>query len=646
MQSKKNLASRLEDLVDSIPELKDPLCKYIRSLLNEKTAKRCVLPAIAKKIGVFFQLDKEYLQICSFAYILHTYTKVYDYFVRTLELDEYENQHLLAIAMGISHSKYFEYVAQLASMGILEKNTYPVYLVDSILDVWRSGTKKEFEELFCGSLPEPAISFKLCNVENSAKKHVIKLLKLEDDEPKHIFLYGPPGTGKTTFAACLAKELGVKAWSVVSKDDDSVSDRRCSLMACIRMAEKTKGSFVLVDEAENILDTEQFSLGRSTGGSGSSKAWLTPFLERKGIRIIWISNFVEHIDHAVRRRFTFSIYFPNLSDRDRQRMWRSTAQRLNCSKKLSRKTIERLSSEYPVEAAMIEKALRQSLCLAGPGDFIPTIERILTAHLTLENNGHQYKKHTCRPKESFTLKGLTTKDPVENLLKRLRRLDTKMRLGTLTGACNATLLFYGPPGTGKTELARYIAKVLDRPCHVKTASSLLSSYVGETESNIAEAFEIAQREEAVLVFDEADSFLANREGAHHSWERTQTNEFLTQLENCRTFCICTCNFRKILDSAAMRRFTFKTQFLYAGPKQIESLYNSILSPLAKEEIPSDLLSELKREKMLTPGDFRSVYAQFSLDEETVMHTELISALKHEEKLKLENNIRGIGFTTA
>ena len=99
-----------------------------------------------------------------------------------------------------------------------------------------------------------------------------------------------------------------------------------------------------------------------------------------------------------------------------------------------------------------------------------------------------------------------------------------------------TMLFYGPSGTGKTALARYIAKELGRECLLKRASDLLNPYLGMSEQNVAEAFREAERDGAVLVIDEADTFLFSRDTAQRSWETSLVNEFLTALEECRSFC--------------------------------------------------------------------------------------------------------------
>ena len=64
---------------------------------------------------------------------------------------------------------------------------------------------------------------------------------------------------------------------------------------------------------------------------------------------------------------------------------------------------------------------------------------------------------------------------------------------------------------------------------------------GKARANIREAFEEAERQEAILIMDEAESLLFNRDRARHSWEISLTNEFLTSMERFRGILICTSN---------------------------------------------------------------------------------------------------------
>ena len=193
-------------------------------------------------------------------------------------------------------------------------------------------------------------------------------------------------------------------------------------------------------------------------------------------------------------------------------------------------------------------------------------------------------------------------------------------------------MLYGPPGTGKTALARNIAHELDRECFIQRASDLQNCLVGETEKRITRAFRNAESEGAVLVIDEADTFLYSRDMAVRSWEVSFVNEFIVNLEECKCFCICTTNRINEFDQASVRRFSYKIKFDYSGIPQVLALYNSLLKSLCSTELPSELMSELKTFTRLTPGDFHAVRSQYSSllsNEDTVTHENLRQVFYHE-----------------
>ena len=98
------------------------------------------------------------------------------------------------------------------------------------------------------------------------------------------------------------------------------------------------------------------------------------------------------------------------------------------------------------------------------------------------------------------------------------------------GARRVSLCLSGPPGTGKSAFVRYLAERMGLEVEQKRASDLLSMWVGGTEKQIAAAFAQAREDRHFLVFDEADSLLADRRLAHRSWEVSQVNEMLTWME--------------------------------------------------------------------------------------------------------------------
>lgn len=113
---------------------------------------------------------------------------------------------------------------------------------------------------------------------------------------------------------------------------------------------------------------------------------------------------------------------------------------------------------------------------------------------------------------------------------------------------------------------------------------------------------------------EAGSFLYSRDIAQHSWESTIASEFLTAGGECGGFCICTTNRVENMDAAAMRRFSFKVRFEYAGHEQARAFYAPLLAPLADGNLPLVLEAELCGMTRLTPGDFHAVRSQHWLTE--------------------------------
>ena len=171
------------------------------------------------------------------------------------------------------------------------------------------------------------------------------------------------------------------------------------------------------------------------------------------------------------------------------------------------------------------------------------------------------------------------------------------RLST-AGAKSFSLCLQGPAGTGKSAYVRYLAGRLGLEVLQKRTSDLMSMWVGQTEQLIAGAFAEARDTGSFLVFDEADSLLADRRSAQRNWEISQVNEMLTWMESHPLPFACTTNFAEHFDPATLRRFVFKITLDYLSPEQVETAFRSFfdLPPPA----PLAMLTTL------TPGDFAVV----------------------------------------
>jgi SpoVK/Ycf46/Vps4 family AAA+-type ATPase len=224
------------------------------------------------------------------------------------------------------------------------------------------------------------------------------------------------------------------------------------------------------------------------------------------------------------------------------------------------------------------------------------------------------------------------------------RFDVPRIVQALKDRGHGSLCFYGAPGTGKTALAEHIAKALERPLIIKQASDLMSKYVGETEQNMAAMFAEAEAEKAVLLLDEADSFLQDRRGAQRTYEVTEVNEMLQGMERFHGIFVCTTNLLESLDQAALRRFTFKIKFMPLTALQREKMF--VAEALAGDAgaLAPALRERLARLEQLCPGDFAAVKRQTDILAVEFSADEFLSQLEAEHRIKPEvREARGIGF---
>jgi len=200
------------------------------------------------------------------------------------------------------------------------------------------------------------------------------------------------------------------------------------------------------------------------------------------------------------------------------------------------------------------------------------------------------------------------------------------------------ILFWGLPGTGKTEYVKYLAEKSGKTLLLKRPSDFLSKYIGETENKIAEAFIEAEEKEAILFLDEADSFFISRDKMERNFEKTQTNELLTQMENFTGVLICSTNHLSYLDTAVMRRFSWKVELKPLRTKDRISLFKNIFNISDAETLEG--LNDLKD---LTPGDMYAVHSRLKFTDISENTEFIIEELKKECLYKDGVQKRVIGF---
>lgn len=121
----------------------------------------------------------------------------------------------------------------------------------------------------------------------------------------------------------------------------------------------------------------------------------------------------------------------------------------------------------------------------------------------------------------------------------------------------AKLLFCGPPGCGKTLCAEVLAYELKLPLVAARLDGIVTTYLGETASNLRKVFDAAVSAPSVLFLDEFDALArARTEATEHNEIRRVVNSLLMMIEGYtgRGLLIAATNFESSIDRAAWRRF--------------------------------------------------------------------------------------------
>ena len=459
----------------------------------------------------------------------------------------------------------------------------------------------------------------------------------------NVLLYGPPGTGKTELAKVVAQAAGLELFEVeyADRDGNSLSgrDRYRSLQIAQVFLKGSAQAALLFDEVEDVfppISTEAAQLmaraeqvPASASGSVSGKAWVNQILESNAVPTIWVTNRIEQIDPAFRRRFAYHLELKSPPPGAREQLVRKTLEGVTVSEAFTAK----LAGRKGLTPAQIRTAVRFAGLAMTEGQSVENlIERQLrNADLALGT-----------PDALGARRSVTTYDL--GMLNVESRFEIPRIVEALKVRGHGTLCFYGAPGTGKTALAEHIAKAIGRPLIVKQASDLMSKYVGETEQNMAAMFKEAEAEKAILLLDEADSFLQDRRGAQRTYEVTEVNEMLQGMERFDGIFVCTTNLLDRIDQAALRRFTFKIKFMPLTGEQRERMFVTEALGGDATRMTGEITRRLARLPQLCPGDFAAVKRQTDILAVEFSVSEFLDQLDAEHRIKPEvRESRGIGF---
>ena len=635
----------ITSIPENLPDLHDWCNLKLLFVETKRTTETIPYDSMAlriRELGRLLELSEEDIQILeAFQYV--KYSCIEDFFYSLMKdghrrhryYEIKKDDRLIPHALGMTINSYQRRLRSdcpLISSGLLmiDEDDGEIDLADRLSRLrWNTDESADVRELLLGKSETTELKWSDFDYLGKKRDDLESILQgaLErGTKGVNILLHGPAGAGKTTFCKVLAQRVGMSLFSIGETDDRGDEPTRNERLSELRLAQTLlkddRKVLLLLDEMEDVL-TSNYGMGKglfgmfmSTRRAGGSKVYLNRLLENSPVPTIWIVNEAGYLDDPIVRRMVFAVEFQLPPTRTRASI---------LAGQLTRHGIE-IGDEEALSMAeqfTATPGVAEGAALAGElggGDIelvrrsMKSLSKVLGWDKPQSQSYHNFDPNLMNT--DIDLKTLT-----HNLVKSRKR--------------QFSLCLQGAPGTGKSAFLRYLAKQIGMEVYLRRASDLFGMYVGQTERNIAEAFEKAIFEEAFLIFDEADSFLIDRSRAVRSWEISQVNEMLTWMESHPLPFACTTNHADLLDAATLRRFTFKVTFDYLRPNQVETAFQKWFPHV---EPPN--LAELD---MLTPADFEVVKRKADLLGQTSDGESLTAMLKSECELK-PGSSKPFGFT--
>jgi MoxR-like ATPase len=378
--------------------------------------------------------------------------------------------------------------------------------------------------------------------------------------PLRLVLSGPPGSGRRTFAAAVAAGLGLRLLAI---DGDAIDESDWA--TCFLRAQRQ----AFLDRCALVWQ----------GDGALRRPWphVVPLFPVQFV-VAEPGQAPLALDGAVAHR----LELPPINADDRRRLW---AEHLDAASGWKPEDLERLANRYRATAGEIAGVARKGVRTAAEA-----ARGVREA--TRDRLGNLAQRLEC----PFGWRDLVVADPLRDVLEDMvfeatargpfwerrgaRRLFPQGR--------GLVALFSGMPGTGKTMAAQVIAARLGLDLYRVDVSAMVSKWVGELAQNFERLLVRAAPLNAVILFDEADTFFSKRtvdvRDAQDKFANIDAGHLMIAIEKYDGIAILATNLKSNVDPAFLRRIRYVVDFPKPDAKERREIWRQVVAGLVTPDI--------------------------------------------------------------
>ncbi len=425
-------------------------------------------------------------------------------------------------------------------------------------------------------IPQPSSS-PVC--DETLLHKITALLRQPTEKPCMINLFGPRGTGRKYHLEKVAFALNrnilwVKLPLFYSKDQTLLSLRLYALYREARLHD----AFIAFLDLETYLEA---------GARDQRELILSSIFSFLQPHFNWLFVLSEkELLLSSKSNSSTWLYFglPTLTHENRLALWHYYGKDLTFEEGIN---LDELTNKFLFTPLHIQKAV-DSLKLIDQAHPITKeqlytscyeqIDNILSTKATLIDSRYSWEQLILPSFQKETMAHACDYIKFKHIIYTQWGFDKKYAYGT-----GLNILFSGPPGTGKTMAAQVIAKELGLKLYKVDLSQLVSKYIGETEANLRQIFDAAEKSNVILFIDEMDALFNKRsevKSSHDRYSNMETSYLLQRIESYTGIVLLATNYLKNIDEAFMRRIHFIIHFPFPDATHRKMIWQTMFPPEA------------------------------------------------------------------